>query len=71
MESGVINTQQPWGRVAGLFVACFVLFAGMLKSISPGEIVVRSFVAAVVTALSVRFFVLIVNIYQSESNGND
>lgn len=71
MESGVINSQQPWGRVFGLFVACFVVFAGIIRSVSPGEIVVRSFIAAVITAASVRIFVWIVNVSQPESNGND
>ncbi|MCA9034214.1 MAG: hypothetical protein KDA91_03735 [Planctomycetaceae bacterium] len=52
--------QQPWGRVIGLLLSCFVVLFGLFRQMAPAEIVIRSTATGLLTAFFVRALVWIV-----------
>lgn len=57
--SEIILDQRPWGRACGLLMCSAVMLIGIARQVAPGEIVLRSFTAAVVSAACVRGLVLL------------
>lgn len=55
--SEIILDQRPWGRACGLLISCVVMLIGILRSVAPAEIVLRAATAGVISAVSVRVFV--------------
>ena len=49
--------QQPWGKVVGLFVSCLVILIGIVKHVGPAELVIRSVMAGILTAIVIRIFI--------------
>ena len=58
-SSEIILDQRPWGRACGLLMCCAVMLVGIARQVAPGEIVLRSFTAAVISAVCVRGLVLL------------
>lgn len=53
----IILDRRPWGRACGLLVSCVVMIVGIIRNTGPAEIVLRAFMAAVISAICVRGFV--------------
>ena len=57
--SEIILDQRPWGRACGLLVCSAVMLIGIARQVGPAEIVLRSFTAALISAVCVRGLVLV------------
>ena len=53
--------QLPWGRAAGLLVACASTVAGAVQGAGPAYLLQRAFVGSVVACAVVNLFVRIVS----------
>ena len=54
------STRLPWGRAAGLLVACTSTVAGAVQGAGPGYLLYRACVRSVVACLVVNVFVRLV-----------
>ncbi len=54
------SNQLPWGRAAGLLVACASTVAGAVQGAGPAYLLYRAFMGSVVACLVVNVFVRIV-----------
>ncbi len=69
--SEIILDQRPWGRASGLLICSAVMLIGIVRQVAPAEIVLRSFTAAVISAVCVRGLVLILQgISDADSDGD-
>ncbi len=67
--SEIILDQRPWGRACGLLVCSAVMLIGIARQVGPAEIVLRSFTAALISAVCVRSLVLVLQgMAESESD---
>ena len=67
--SEIILDQRPWGRACGLLVCSAVMLIGIARQVGPAEIVLRSFTAALISAVCVRGLVLVLQgMAESESD---
>ncbi len=57
--SEIILDQRPWGRACGLLICSAVMLIGIARQVAPAEIVLRSFTSAIISAVSVRGLVLV------------
>ena len=55
----IILDRRPWGRSCGLLVSCLVMLIGIARSVGPAEIVMRAAIAAMVSTVCVRAFVIV------------
>lgn len=53
----IILDRRPWGRACGLLVSSVVIIVGIIRETGPAEIVLRAFTAAMISAITVRAFV--------------
>ena len=51
----------PWGRTAGLLMACVVTLVGAICRLEPFEILQRAVIAGVLVGLAVTWTVLLVS----------
>lgn len=69
--SEIILDQRPRGRASGLLICSAVMLIGIVRQVAPAEIVLRSFTAAVISAVCVRSLVLILQgISETDSDGD-
>jgi hypothetical protein len=54
------KVQLPWGRAAGLLIACASTVAGAVQGAGPSYLLYRAFIGSVVACLVVTVFVRIV-----------
>lgn len=67
--SEIMLDQRPWGRACGLLVCSAVMLIGIARQVGPAEIVLRSFTAALISAVCVRSLVLVLQgMAESESD---
>ena len=57
--SEITLDQRPWGRACGLLICSAVMLIGIARQVGPAEIVLRSFTAALISAVCVRGLVLV------------
>lgn len=60
-ESDDVSSGQPWGRATGLFFACLVTIAGIVRGFSPHEILFRAVIAGICAGLAVAVFLAILS----------
>ena len=69
--SEIVLDQRPWGRACGLLICCAVMLIGIARQVAPAEIVLRSFTAAMISAVCVRGLVLVLQVMgNTESDGD-
>ncbi len=57
---------QPWGTAIGLLAGCLIILIGIIRGVSPAEIVLRAATAALLTAGTVRSFLWLLQVSDSE-----
>lgn len=69
--SEIILDQRPWGRACGLLVCSAVMLIGIARQVGPAEIVLRSFTAALISAVCVRGLVLVLQGMTEDESDED